>query len=307
MNNKSELECQVSFSEDEDYHKSSTDSPSCCLFANTSKAPYQQPSITPIIESEDCHIFNRSMVPKAFVQVEDGTPSQQIPNPDKNARRRLMLWICAGGVLLVGINLAITLSLTLGSYRNCNPLGVISGSMNSTGAQTVYPTFYPSLTPTFWKLTNVPSTSPSFYSTSVNANYTPAVTTTAVTEDFQSTQTLSPTRGNVPVPTILPMLTSPPVSNPTSMSMPTISPFSAPVETPVAAPVETPVSAPIEDPVSLLGVTYSPIEAPVLHPEANESPIEAPTTAVNHYDDSAEYYYECQGGPKLLRSLQEQF
>ena len=44
------------------------------------------------------------------LQVEDGTPSQQIPNPDKNARRRLMLWTCAGGVLLVGINLAITLS-----------------------------------------------------------------------------------------------------------------------------------------------------------------------------------------------------
>jgi len=67
------------------------------------------------------------MVPKAFIHVEDGTPNQQIPNSDNNARHLLMLWICAGGVLLVGINLAITLSLTLG--------------MNSTGAQTVYPRF----------------------------------------------------------------------------------------------------------------------------------------------------------------------
>ena len=142
-------------------------------------------------------------------------------------------------------------------------------------------------------------------STAVNANYTPAVTTTTVTEsDFQSTQTLSPTRGNVPVPTILSMLTSPPVSNPTPMSMPTMPPFATPIEipvyvpvaapvavrvaAPVDSPIETPVAAPVEDPVSLLSITDSPIAAPVFH-------------------DSAEYYYECQGGPKLLRSLQEQF
>ena len=125
MNNKIELECQVSFRKDEDYHKSSTNSPFSCVFAKTSKAPYQQPCITPIIEPEDSHIFNHSMVPKAFIHVEDGTPNQQIPNSDNNARHLLMLWICAGGVLLVGINLAITLSLTLGNYRNCNPLGIL--------------------------------------------------------------------------------------------------------------------------------------------------------------------------------------